>query len=137
MGPRYGSHVTFNRFYVDGAAYGGMVGGVDEAIRFVLLHLNGGRIDETRLLSPESVAMMQRITSRGGRRDFSFGWFRSREAARQHPAFVEHHGGGAGFWSVIRRYPEESLGVVIMGNATRYDHESILDVILRVEWTDR
>jgi CubicO group peptidase (beta-lactamase class C family) len=135
VGAQQGRYVTFNPFLVNGAAYGGLVGGVDEAIRFALLHLNGGQIGDTRLLSPESVAMMQRITSRGGKRDFGLGWFRSHEIGQQRPTFVEHLGGGAGFWNVMRLYPEESLGVVIMGNTTRYDHESILDTIAKVAWT--
>src|ERR671920_1257937 len=70
VGPRYGRYVTFNPFYVNGSAYGGLVGSAEEAIRFVQLHLNGGQANGTRLLSPESVAMMQRITPRGGKRDF-------------------------------------------------------------------
>ncbi|CAN5656538.1 hypothetical protein BH18ACT11_BH18ACT11_20650 [soil metagenome] len=49
-------------------------------------------------------------------------------------AFVEHLGGGAGFWNVMRIYPEESLGVVMMGNTTSYDHETILEAILRTDW---
>ena len=124
--------MAFNPFLVNGAAYGGLAGGVDEAIRFVLLHLNGGRIDDARLLSPESVAMMQRITPREGKRDFGLGWFRPHEAGQRRPAFVEHLGGGAGFWNVMRIYPEESLGMVMMGNTTRYDHESLLDGIVEV-----
>ncbi len=133
MGPRQGRYVSFNSFYIKGLAYGGLVG-VDEAARFVLLHLNGGRTNGTRLLSAESVAEMQRITPRGGKRDFGLGWFRSREAAQRRPAFVEHLGGGAGFWNVMRVYPEESLGVVVMGNATSYDHESICHAAVRVPW---
>jgi hypothetical protein len=43
-------------------------------------------------------------------------------------------GGGAGFWNVMRIYPEASLGVVMMGNTTSYDHESILDAIVSTEW---
>jgi CubicO group peptidase (beta-lactamase class C family) len=134
VGPRQGRYVSFNPFYVKGSAYGGLVGGVNEAARFVLLHLNGGQTNGTRLLSPESVAMMQRIVPRGGKRDFGLGWFRSHEARERRPAFVEHLGGGAGFWNVMRIYPEESLGIVVMGNATRYDHESICDAIGNVPW---
>ena len=134
VGPRQGRYVSFNPFYVKGPAYGGLVGGVDEAARFVSLHLNGGQVDGTRLLSAESVAEMQRIIPRGGKRDFGLGWFRSHEARKQRPAFVEHLGGGAGFWNVMRIYPEESLGVVMMGNITSYDHESILDAIIAVPW---
>ena len=135
VGTRQGEYVVFNPFYVNGPAYGGLVGGVDEAARLVLLHLNDGKAGEAQLLSPESVEAMQRITPRGGKRDFGLGWFRSREAAQRQPAFVEHLGGGAGFWNVMRLYPEESLGVVMMGNTTSYDYESILDAIVVVPWT--
>ena len=134
VGPRQGRYVTFNPFYVKGSAYGGLVGGVAEAARFVVLHLNGGQANGTRVLSPESVAEMQRVTPRGGKRDFGLGWFRSHEAKERRLAFVEHLGGGAGFWNVMRVYPEESLGVVMMGNRTSYDHESILEAITRVGW---
>jgi CubicO group peptidase (beta-lactamase class C family) len=78
--------------------------------------------------------MMQRITPRGGKRDFGLGWFRSREAAQRRPAFVEHLGGGAGFWNVMRLYPDKSLGMVMMGNTTSYDHESVCDAIVSVPW---
>jgi len=134
VGTRQGRYVALKPFYVNGPAYGGLVGSVDEAARLVLLHLNHGRVGGTRLLSPESVEMMQRITPRGGKRDFGLGWFRSIEAAQKRPAFVEHLGGGAGFWNVMRLYPEASLGVVMMGNTTRYDHEAILDAIFEVTW---
>ena len=134
VGPRQGRYVSFNHFYVKGPAYGGLVGGVDEAARFVRLHLNGGEVNGARLLSAESAAEMRRVTLRGGKRDFGLGWFRPREAAHKRPTFVEHLGGGAGFWNVMRLYPEESLGVVMMGNTTGYDHESILEAIVGRTW---
>ncbi len=34
----------------------------------------------------------------------------------------------------MRIYPEESLGVVVMGNTTSYDHNSILDAIVGSPW---
>jgi CubicO group peptidase (beta-lactamase class C family) len=134
VGQQQGKYVAFNPFYVEGPAYGGLVGGVEEAARFVALHLNGGQTDGTRLLSEESAAEMRRVTPRGGKRDFGLGWFRSREARERGLAFVEHLGGGAGFWNVMRIYPEESLGLVVMGNTTSYDHESVCDAIVRVPW---
>jgi CubicO group peptidase (beta-lactamase class C family) len=85
-------------------------------------------------LSAESVAEMQRIVPRGDKRDFGLGWFRSREVEQRGPTFVEHLGGGAGFWNVMRIYPGESLGMVVMGNTTSYDHESICDAIVKVPW---
>jgi CubicO group peptidase (beta-lactamase class C family) len=134
VGHRHGKYVAFNPFYVKGPAYGGLIGGVEDAARLVLLHLNGGRVGEARLLSAESVAEMQRTIPRGGKRDFGLGWFRARGARQKRPAFVEHLGGGAGFWNVMRVYPEESLGVAIMGNTTSYDHESILDAAVGLAW---
>jgi len=134
VGPRAGRYVSLRPFYVNGPAYGGLMGGVEEAARFVRLHLNGGQADGTRLLSEESVAEMQRLVPRGGKRDFGLGWFRSHEAKGRRPAFVEHLGGGAGFWNVMRVYPEESLGVVVMGNTTSYDHDSVCDAVVSVPW---
>jgi CubicO group peptidase (beta-lactamase class C family) len=134
VGPRQGRYVSFNPFYVKGPAYGGIVWDVEEATRLVVLHLNGGQADGKRLLSAQAVAEMQRITPRGGKRDFGLGWFRSHEARGRRPAFVEHLGGGAGFWNVMRIYPEESLGLVVMGNITSYDHESVCDAIISVPW---
>lgn len=134
VGPRQGRYVSFEPFYVKGPAYGGLVGSVEEAARFLMLHLNGGELNGTRLLSAESAAEMRRVTPRGGKRDFGLGWFRPHEAEGRRPAFVEHLGGGAGFWNVMRIYPEESLGIVLMGNTTSYDHESVCDAIVGVPW---
>jgi hypothetical protein len=35
---------------------------------------------------------------------------------------------------VMRIYPAESLGVVVMGTKTSYDHDAILDAIVGVPW---
>jgi CubicO group peptidase (beta-lactamase class C family) len=134
VGSRRGKYVAFNPFYVKGPAYGGLIGGVEEAARLVLLHLNDGQVGDIRLLSASSVAEMQRTTPKGGKRDFGLGWYRAGEARENSLAFVEHLGGGAGFWNVMRLYPEISLGVVIMGNTTSYDHESIMDAAVRLAW---
>ena len=134
VGARRGRYVGFEPFYVNGPAYGGLVGGVEDAARLVLMHLNGGRVGGAQLLSPGSVEAMQRIIPRGGKRDFGLGWYRSGEAALRGPAFVEHLGGGAGFWNVMRVYPGESLGVVVMGNTTSYDHETICDAVVGASW---
>jgi CubicO group peptidase (beta-lactamase class C family) len=134
VGPWQERYVAFNPFYVTGPAYGGLIGGVSEAAAFVRIHLNGGRANGTRLLSPESVAEMRRLTPRGGKRDFGLGWYRARAAKNRRPSFVEHLGGGAGFRNVMRIYPESDLGVVMMGNASSYDHEPLLDAIVGVPW---
>ena len=125
LGVPTGRFVTFRRFYVDGAAYGGLIGPVDDAARFLRAHLGAGHAREGGLLTPASVALMQRLAVRGAQRDFGLGWFRPRARRADPPPFIEHLGGGAGFWNDMRLYPALGLGTVVMGNATAYDHEAI------------
>jgi hypothetical protein len=47
------------------------------------------------------------------------------------PPFVEHLGGGAGFFNVIRIYPTRAVGIVVMGNATNYDIDAVARLALR------
>lgn len=124
-----GEFVAFNRFYVDGFAYGGLLGSVADAARFLRAHLAGGKIDGRRILSATSAALMQEITTLGGKLDVGLGWYRPRSARGREPSFVEHLGGGGGFWNCMRVYPAASLGFVVMGNATSYDHETIVRML--------
>ncbi len=45
-------------------------------------------------------------------------------------AFVEHLGGGAGFFNVIRIYPTRGVGLAVMGNATKYDIDAVAALAL-------
>jgi CubicO group peptidase (beta-lactamase class C family) len=127
MGASEHRFVAFNRFLVDGPAYGGLVGSARDAARFMGVHLNGGEFDGVRLLSPEGVEAMQTLQSSGRKLDVGFGWFR-RGADRRAGDFWEHLGGGGGFWSMMRIYPARGVGVLSMGNATSYDHNAIADI---------
>ena len=61
----------------------------------------------------------------GGPRHHDQGPSRLRARAR---GTATGRGGGAGFWNVMRIYPEESLGAIVMGNTTSYDHNAIVGV---------
>ena len=126
VGETVGQYVAFHRFSVNGAANGGLIGPVEHAARFVQLHLNAGVVDGRRLLSGEATQAMQRITASGSRLDVGLGWFRERSDRAPGPRYLEHLGGGAGFWNDMRIYPDRQLGVVVMGNATSYDHRRVL-----------
>lgn len=132
MGETVGRYVAFRRFNVDGAAYGGLIGPVDDAARFVRLHLTGGVVDGQRLQSAEAIGAMQRITATGPKLDVGLGWFREHSDRMPGPRYLEHLGGGAGFWNALRIYPDERLGVVTMGNATSYDHRRLLAAVQRL-----
>jgi hypothetical protein len=49
---------------------------------------------------------------------------------------VEHFGTGAGFWNLMRLYPDRGRGVVIMTNSTTsYDFEPLLALLAGASWS--
>ena len=136
VGSRAGRWMRFQPFLVNGAAYGGLAGPVTEAARIVQLHTNGGEVDGVRILSESAVREMQQITSTGRPFDHGLGWFRKPEDRDREPAFVEHYGGGGGYHNLMRLYPGEGLGIVIMGNSTSYDVDALMDAIAK-PWLGR
>jgi CubicO group peptidase (beta-lactamase class C family) len=105
IGEPAGRWVALRPFLVDGPAYGGPVGPAEELARFLQLHLRDGELDGTRLLGPQATAAMRQISVHGCRYDLGLGWFRPASQRDADPPFVEHLGGGAGFFNLIRIYP--------------------------------
>jgi CubicO group peptidase (beta-lactamase class C family) len=130
IGSPAGRWVSFRPFLLDGPAYGGLLGPVRDAARFLQMHLRDGELDGARILAPESAAAMRRITIHGKRFDLGLGWFRPASQRDADPPFVEHLGGGAGFFNLIRIYPTQAVGIAIMGNATHYDINAIASLAL-------
>ena len=130
IGKPEGRFIAFNRFCVDGPAYGGLIGSARDAARFMAAHLTGGELDGVRVLSPESINEMQTIQATGPKIDVGFGWFRRGADRKDREQFLEHLGGGGGFWNMMRIYPERELGVLCTGNATAYDHGAVAKAAL-------
>ena len=119
IGRPAGRWISLRPFLLDGPAYGGLLGSLDDLARFLLLHLRDGELDGVRILSRAATASMRQIThARGRRYDLGLGWFRPASQRDADPPFVEHLGGGAGFYNLIRIYPSRGVGVAVMGNAT-------------------
>ena len=51
-GDRKGPFLALNPFYLDGPAYGGLIGDVVDASRFLRMHLNDGELDGNLVLAP-------------------------------------------------------------------------------------
>jgi CubicO group peptidase (beta-lactamase class C family) len=134
VGRRAGRFVGFEPFVLDGAAYGGLVGSSPDAARFAAAHLGQGAFEGARVLAADSAARMQRIETSGRPYDVGLGWFRP-HGATDTPSFVEHLGGGAGFFNVMRLYPERAVGVVVMGNATKYNVDGVAAGLARLAWS--
>jgi CubicO group peptidase (beta-lactamase class C family) len=119
----------FNPFFLNGSAYGGLVGPVGDAALLAAAHLGGGTLGgERRILSADSAERMQRIVTTGKRFDFGLGWFRPHRDSLRGRTQIEHLGGGGGYGTVMRLYPERGLGVVAMANVSsqRFKHEQLL-----------
>ena len=113
------------------AAHGGLVGPATEVIRFAQMHLNDGELDGVRILSPESVAVMQNMQHATGGAPLGFGlaWFVFDE--REHP-YIEHDGGGEGIWAKMRLYPQDGLAIVLMSNASGWERDRVGDAAANV-----
>jgi len=116
-----GDLAWMNLFRVFAPAGGGLIGPVTEVIRFLGAHLNGGEFGGVRILSPDSVSLMQEIllSNTGTPLGFGIGWIVSDETP--HP-YVEHPGSGYGSQALMRLYPNEGFAVVIMSNFEGYDY---------------
>jgi CubicO group peptidase (beta-lactamase class C family) len=114
-GPAQGHRQSLRPFLVDGAGYGGLVGPVTDAARFLRMHLNDGQLDGMRILSTETARQMRSIVARGRPFDHATGWFRKPAGV---DTYLEHYGTGVGYWNVMRIYPEQDLGIIIMTNST-------------------
>ena len=133
-GDRQGPYLSLNPFYVDGPAYGGLVGDVLDAGRFLRMHLRDGELDGTRVLSPASARSMRSIDQAGKPFDHGTGWFR--RPTNTPGQWVEHFGAGAGFWNVMRLYPGHGLGIVAMSNSTSmYDFEPLFALLASAPWS--
>jgi CubicO group peptidase (beta-lactamase class C family) len=130
IGRPVGRWISLNRFLLDGQAYGGLIGPVTDASRFVRMHIREGELDGVRVLNASSAREMRDVRVLGKRFDFGLGWFRPSSARHADLPFVEHLGGGAGFFNVIRIYPTRGVGIAVMGNATKYDIDAVAALAL-------
>jgi CubicO group peptidase (beta-lactamase class C family) len=122
---RVGGLWAFSRFCVQGAPYGGLIGPVQDAARFLRLHLGALEDPSSSVLSREGIAAMQRPTARGRKLDVALGWFHQRSDKDVRNRYWEHLGGGAGFFNTMRIYPEVKLGLVAMGTLTSWNYRAL------------
>ena len=119
---------------MDGPAYGGLVGHVLDAGRFLRMHLGDGQLDGHRVLAPQTARGMRTIDQPGKPFDHGTGWFR--RPTTDPDRWVEHFGTGAGFWNVMRLYPDRGLGIVVMTNSTAgYDFEPLFALLAGASWS--
>ena len=53
---------------------------------------------------------------------------------RQGLRLIEHSGGGPGFATIMRLYPGNNLGIVILSNGTDLDRDGLADLLANTDW---
>ena len=131
-------YTAFHHFLIDGAPYGGLLGSVTDLGNFMNAYLGDGTYNGHRLLERPSIAEMltpQRdnhgeVISTGGHDvpgSIGLGWHLNGSEETQ---YCYHLGGGAGYRSEVRIYPNLSYGICVMGNETSYDTGAITSIIV-------
>ena len=69
IGEPSGKWLSLRRFLLDGQAYGGLVGSVEDAARFLRMHICDGTVGERQILKPETARRMREIVVPGRRFD--------------------------------------------------------------------
>lgn len=121
---RNGSIYWFNRMYLDVTPPSGLIGSAHEAAL-----LAQALLSKDELLSPESHLLLRPEGSNPTERPL--GWAEFNTADR---VWVQHSGGGPGFATIMRLYPKEGLGIVIMSNSTNLPREKLVDAFASLEW---
>jgi D-alanyl-D-alanine carboxypeptidase len=115
-GPRAGKLRALHEYDLATSSIGGLVGSMADFATFLRAQLVGHEI-----LAPEAVRRMQTQVATGAagiesRVGVGLGWKIGSAGGRR---FLNHEGGGAGFTSELRLYPELGLGVALGMNAMR------------------
>lgn len=128
----------FNRFYADSNPPTGLIGPATDLARLLMAFQNQGELDGVHILTPETVALMineSHVASVDtGQTDApvqGLGWHVYEPEGRM---YIAHGGGGPGFGSDMRLYPEEALGLIVFANDTTYDRAAILDLFASLDW---
>jgi CubicO group peptidase (beta-lactamase class C family) len=126
-----GMRFWFQRVYNDQTPPTGLIGPVTDVGQFTIAYLrNGGD-----LLRPETISLMNaelESLSQPGESGQGLGWqvYLTHTGRR----YLSHSGGGPGFATIFRIYPEENMGVVVMGNDSTIDRDALVDVLANMEW---
>ena len=121
---RDGGLLWFNPVYVDVTPSTGLIGSVNEAALLVIALL-----ERSELLTPTSHDLL--LPSGSNPSERPLGWATFNNSGR---LWVQHSGGGPGFATVMRLYPDENLGIVIMSNNTDLPREALVEAFASLEW---
>ena len=121
---RQGTQYWFNPVYTDVTPSSGLIGSaMDAAVLAQALLAQTEILNSTShsLLLPQGLTPAER----------PLGWAEYNISDR---VWVQHSGGGPGFATVMRLYPMENLGIVIMANNTDLPRGDLVDAYAGLDW---
>jgi CubicO group peptidase (beta-lactamase class C family) len=125
---RQGKLLWLNRVYIDATPSTGLIGSASDVARLMTAYLNRGTLDGNLILHPESISL---LTDTAPINDHGLGWFINES---NNARYLEHAGGGPGFATMMRLYPDTELGIVILANGTDLDRGGLMDLLANIDW---
>jgi CubicO group peptidase (beta-lactamase class C family) len=125
---RDGKSLWMNRFYIEATPSTGLIGPASDVAKFMRMYLNDGTLDGESILRPESIAMLTDTTPIETR---GLGWYINESNGER---YIDHAGGGAGFATIMRIYPERNLGIAVLANSTDLQRDKLVELIKGLDW---
>ena len=119
-----GKWKPFKNFYINGAAYGGLIGTPDAFMKYIRELLKS----DCRLISEDYKKMLftENHTKDNEATGMCLSWFKGQMNGN---LYFAHAGGGGGYYCELRIYPDLGIGSVIMFNRTGMRNERFLDKV--------
>lgn len=116
------SWIRFNKYYVSGRSYGGLIANAGSLTKFLSELFRPGSI----LLSDEwkKTLFQKQKVGDGKEVEMTLGWFTGKLEGNR---YFAHAGAGGGYYCEMRMYPELQLATAIMFNRSGMSDERILD----------
>jgi len=125
---RNGRLLWLNQFSIEATPSTGLIGSAPDVAKFMMMYINQGTLDGEPILSPESIAALTDTAPIDGR---GLGWAVHKSNGER---YLEHMGGGAGFATTMRIYPEVGLGIAILANGTDLDRSGLADLLRTIDY---
>ena len=125
---RSGKLFWLNRIYIEATPPTGLIGSVPDVAKLMMAYLNRGTLNGQSILSPQSISTLTNTLPINGR---GLGWAVGDSDGE---LYLEHGGGGPGFATTMRLYPESGIGIVILTNGTDLDRDGLADLLKTITY---
>jgi CubicO group peptidase (beta-lactamase class C family) len=125
---RDGKLLWMNRVYIEATPSTGLIGSAPDAAKLMMAYLNRGSLNGQLILSTESISTLTNTPPINGR---GLGWAVGESDGEQ---YLEHGGGGPGFATTMRVYPESDMGIVILTNGTDLNRDGLADLFKNINF---